>query len=680
MCSGSENIACRSSRSSGRYGRRRRRSVSSRKSSSTATVRSGFAGASTILGWAPTRSVDGHQGQAAPPPVLDVLGVERGKYLFGDVADAGHSAFCIGVYPLTTDKEILDISRQQFDVGLPDVEAFIDRDTCGRAGRRTRSSASPTSSSRQRPRRRPAGCFAWPWNRGARWAWSRCSRSSPSSTCSNPGPRAGGSPSTCRRTASTARGVRRPERHGRRDGPGGPAVRVPGSRVGQRVRHRRVRGQPPVQGGDPGGRRMLPVPPARQGDRDQAGQARHVHGRPFNDRGGSGLHLNISFRREDGSNALHDPNAPDGLAPMVKECGRLLAHHEGIAAIAAPHANAYKRLQPDMLNGYWANWGYDDGRSASASPRPRGGHAHRTPDGRRRREPVPGRRGGAARRAVRGGASDVAPEPQKPGEPPNTERRVPPTLEAALAAFEADDELSAARRGSSRPSRSSSEPSGSATPRPSATRRRPRSPRGARLLPAVLLTAPAGVVPAGRSVPNYPASPEEAPMSVRLDEIDLSSHDAFVDEVPLWAFRELRERDRSTGSPSRRPTAGSGRSRGSTTSRTSCATRGRSLGPRGDARGADRGRGRGAGVDDRHGSAEPLATPATRHEALHAERGRPVRGVRPGTGPARAGPRSVQGRVRLRRGDLAEPRSASSPGSWASRTRICRCASSSATR
>jgi cytochrome P450 len=32
-------------------------------------------------------------------------------------------------------------------------------------------------------------------------------------------------------------------------------------------------------------------------------------------------------------------------------------------------------------------------------------------------------------------------------------------------------------------------------------------------------------------------------MSTRLDEIDLSSHDTFVDEVPLWAFRELRERD-----------------------------------------------------------------------------------------------------------------------------------------
>ena len=32
-------------------------------------------------------------------------------------------------------------------------------------------------------------------------------------------------------------------------------------------------------------------------------------------------------------------------------------------------------------------------------------------------------------------------------------------------------------------------------------------------------------------------------MSARLDEIDLSSHDAFVEEVPLWAFKELRERD-----------------------------------------------------------------------------------------------------------------------------------------
>jgi len=45
-------------------------------------------------------------------------------------------------------------------------------------------------------------------------------------------------------------------------------------------------------------------------------------------------------------------------------------------------------------------------------------------------------------------------------------------------------------------------------------------------------------------------------MSVRLDEIDLSSHDAFVDEVPLWAFRELRERDPVHWQPEHTPNRG----------------------------------------------------------------------------------------------------------------------------
>src|SRR4029450_1671864 len=61
--------------------------------------------------------------------IPDVLGLERGKYLFGDVAEAGHAAFCIGLYPLTTDKEILPIRDQQFDIGLPDGEGQLDRDT-----------------------------------------------------------------------------------------------------------------------------------------------------------------------------------------------------------------------------------------------------------------------------------------------------------------------------------------------------------------------------------------------------------------------------------------------------------------------------------------------------------------------------------------------------------------------
>src|SRR4029450_3499301 len=86
--------------------------------------RSGLAAGSTILGRTRGRAIRrggwmGIKGKRLRLVFSDVLGVERGKYLFGDVADAGHSAFCVGVFPLTTDKEILDISRQQRGGGRP---------------------------------------------------------------------------------------------------------------------------------------------------------------------------------------------------------------------------------------------------------------------------------------------------------------------------------------------------------------------------------------------------------------------------------------------------------------------------------------------------------------------------------------------------------------------------------
>ena len=66
----------------------------------------------------------------------------------------------------------------------------------------------------------------------------------------------------------------------------------------------------------------------------------------------------------------------------------------------APHVNAYKRLQPDMLNGYWATWGHDDRSVTVRVPPARGArHAPRAAHRRRRRQPVPrGRRGAATRR------------------------------------------------------------------------------------------------------------------------------------------------------------------------------------------------------------------------------------------------------------------------------------------
>ena len=83
-------------------------------------------------------------------------------------------------------------------------------------------------------------------------------------------------------------------------------------------------------------------------------------GKPINDRGGSGLHVNLSFNDENGNNVMSDEDAADGLSPMARSViGGLLHHHVGMTALLAPTVNAYKRLQPGMLCGYWANWGYD---------------------------------------------------------------------------------------------------------------------------------------------------------------------------------------------------------------------------------------------------------------------------------------------------------------------------------
>ena len=346
----------------------------------------------------------------------DIHGLERGKYLFGELAAEGVAAFCIGVYPLTHDKEIL--------VGPPDAVRRRAARRRGdarprlaprRLGGRTRSSGSPTSSSHGEPA---------PWDTrhvlrqavepGDRWAWSRRSRSSSSSTCWS-----------------------------RRRGGWVPVVAA----VAPRLRHRHV--------GRPDGtcRRMVNTALAcgfpveswcseydnaayevniRYDDAIPAADeaflfkllvreicARHGKlatflGRPLGDRGGSGLHVNFSFRRKDGSNAFHDPNDPEGLSELARRCvAGLLAHHEGMAAILAPHVNAYKRLQPDMLNGYWANWGHDDRSVGGARPAgARQGHAPRAADVRRGGEPVP-RRGrhparGPTRRGARAGAPAAA--------------------------------------------------------------------------------------------------------------------------------------------------------------------------------------------------------------------------------------------------------------------------------
>ena len=108
-------------------------------------------------------------------------------------------------------------------------------------------------------------------------------------------------------------------------------------------------------------------------------------GKPINDRGGSGLHVNLSFNDDSGRNVLDDAEADDGLSDFTRSLiAGMLHHHVGMTALLAPTVNAYKRLQPGSLCGYWANWGYDHRGVSVRVPPARGVSTrleHRVSDG-----------------------------------------------------------------------------------------------------------------------------------------------------------------------------------------------------------------------------------------------------------------------------------------------------------
>ncbi|MGC2241479.1 MAG: glutamine synthetase, partial [Acidimicrobiia bacterium] len=83
-------------------------------------------------------------------------------------------------------------------------------------------------------------------------------------------------------------------------------------------------------------------------------------GKPVTDRGGSGIHVNWSLLDGDGNNAFFDPGDPDGLSELARHCiAGIVNDHVSMTALVAPTVNAYKRLQPGSLNGFYANWGWD---------------------------------------------------------------------------------------------------------------------------------------------------------------------------------------------------------------------------------------------------------------------------------------------------------------------------------
>ena len=372
----------------------------------------------------------------------DILGLERGKYLFGEPAAQGTAAFCIGVYPLTTDREILPIPGLQFDVGLPDVEAHLDRDTLRHGWEPNTVVGIGDLAFRGAP------CAVDPRHvlREATEAWR----------AEGLEPQVAFEPEFYLCEPDDSDGwVPVPLPSHRVYGTG--AAIDPSGCVNDMVEATQTCGFPLESWGSEFDESAYEVN-IRYRDVISAADecflfrliarevaARHGKlatfiGRPFNERGGSGLHLNVSFRRDDGSNAFHDPNDPEGLSDLARRCiAGLLEHHTGTAAIFAPSVNAYKRLQPDMLNGYWANWGHDD-RTVTVRVPPARGEAtrleQRTSDG----AANPYLAAAALLHAARDGVERELPLPpaQPVGEAPITAVRIPANLHLALHSLEAD--------------------------------------------------------------------------------------------------------------------------------------------------------------------------------------------------------------------------------------------------
>ena len=164
--------------------------------------------------------------------------------------------------------------------------------------------------------------------------------------------------------------------------------------------------------------------------------------KPMPERGGSGLHVNFSFKDQDGANVI----APDGeLSDLATHCiGGLLRHHESMAALLAPTVNSYARLTPASLSGYWANWGEDHRlttiRSSSKSPKS-ARLEHRMSDGGANPYIAVATVLEAARLGVVDKLAPGKPEDLDGIEHVRAERHTPPTLTRALDSLEKDRRL-----------------------------------------------------------------------------------------------------------------------------------------------------------------------------------------------------------------------------------------------
>lgn len=169
--------------------------------------------------------------------------------------------------------------------------------------------------------------------------------------------------------------------------------------------------------------------------------------KPIADLSGSGVHVNFSLANDHG-NAIADAAADDYLSPVARGCvAGLMHHHRSLAALLAPTVNSYQRLQPATLSGYWRNWARDHRGVTVRVASETGAHArieHRMADA----AANPYTMAAAVLQAARLGAAGDYPLPPAETadclENHDADDGVPDSLTAALNELENDGELTAA--------------------------------------------------------------------------------------------------------------------------------------------------------------------------------------------------------------------------------------------
>ncbi len=91
----------------------------------------------------------------------------------------------------------------------------------------------------------------------------------------------------------------------------------------------------------------------------QRGQHATFLGKPWSDEGGSGFHLHFSVTDMNGVNQMHDGGVE--LSAIAKQMiAGVTQNANALTAFSNPTVNAFKRLGPDTLAPYRANWGHDN--------------------------------------------------------------------------------------------------------------------------------------------------------------------------------------------------------------------------------------------------------------------------------------------------------------------------------